>query len=107
MSGPRYSDLQAAPGVRPRSTPWRVADDGTIFAADGEAVCVLGHPEQDLTEEDVVQGALILRAPDLLAVAKDVEQLLNSAEYLAASHARRNSLAIKLQRVIAQAEGRP
>lgn len=107
MTGPRYSDLVAAPGVRARSTPWRVADNGTVMAADGEVVCVLGHPEQDLTEEDVVQGALILQAPQLLGLAQEVETLLTSTEYLAASHARRNALAIKLRQVIAKAEGRP
>lgn len=107
MNGPLYHDLQAAPGVRSGSTPWRVADEGTIWTADGEVVCVLGEPFTDLTEEDVVHGALILLAPELLELAKATLALLQTADFISASNAARNVLVMKLRRVIPLAEGRP
>lgn len=106
MTGPRYSDLVAAPGLRPGATPWRVADDGTIWAADGEVVCVLGNPECDLTEECVVNGALILQAPELLDLAKDAERVLSLPPKLQGA-GDRFRLTAALRQVIAKAEGRP
>ncbi|CAN5612321.1 hypothetical protein BH10PSE5_BH10PSE5_01520 [soil metagenome] len=112
MTGPRYSDLQAAPGVRPGSTPWRVADDGTVFAADGEVVCVLGHPEQDLTEEDVVHGALILRSPEMLLVLRKAKTVIadeadqRAISGLGAYYEEMASLRDAIDDVVAQAEGR-
>lgn len=107
MTRPLYHDLQAAPGVRPRSTPWRVADDGTVLAADGEVVCVLGHPENDLTEEDVVHGALILAAPMMLEILKAVLPLVASPTIRPIFVTSAPLLSASIKRVVALAEGRP
>lgn len=59
--------LQPEPGAELSPAPWSTEDDGTIVAADGHVVCVLGCPEDDLQEQDVTNGAAILALPDLLA----------------------------------------
>lgn len=46
--------------------PWRLTDDGTVLAADDTVVCVLGSPNDDLTDQDLANGEAILALPDLI-----------------------------------------
>jgi hypothetical protein len=66
----KYALLKPACGARVSAGPWYVADDGTIIAANGKAVCVLGVPEDDLAEQDITNGAAILAVPKMLAALK-------------------------------------
>lgn len=65
------------PIVDPSDPPWYALDDGTIFAADGATVCVLGDPLGEMTERDVANGALILAAPALRAELLRVAEILD------------------------------
>lgn len=65
----RFIALIPRPGSKPSGPPWRSRGDGTIFARR-KVVCVLGHPDEELTEQDITNGALILAAPALLAAAR-------------------------------------
>jgi hypothetical protein len=68
------------PGVAMSHAPWHTADDGTIIAGDGKAVCVLGVPEDDLTEQDIANGAAILALPKLIAAATKVLAFLEARQ---------------------------
>lgn len=58
--------LSPVPGSTISEGLWACRGDGTIVAADGRAVCVLGYPDDDLEEQDVTNGAAILALPQLL-----------------------------------------
>ena len=46
--------------------PYTLTDDGTVTAADGTVVCVMGAPFEALTDQDRVNAAPILVLPELL-----------------------------------------
>lgn len=52
--------------------PWRVTDDGTVIAADGHVVCVLGYPEDGMAEQNITNGAAIRAVPAMLAALKRI-----------------------------------
>lgn len=95
--------VRAAPGSGHSFAPWRCRDDGTIVAADEHIVCVLGCPEEDLTEVDVANGALLLAAPALLVAAR---RALRTLKALGHSVEPTNALGA-LDAAIKVAEGRP
>lgn len=66
----RHPILRPALGARLSPGPWEATGDGTVIARDGHVVCVMGHPEEDLGEQEITNGAAILALPDLIAAAK-------------------------------------
>jgi hypothetical protein len=52
--------IKPLPEVAPSPFPWTVSDDGTVTAADGKCVCVLGDPFETFTEQDLANAALII-----------------------------------------------
>lgn len=61
-----HTTLRPAPGSTLSPGPWTCSGDGTIFAADGAVVCVLGSPFVSMTEQDITNGAAILALPRIL-----------------------------------------
>jgi hypothetical protein len=64
--------LKPTPGLKLSPGPYRALDDGTILAADGHVVCVLGCPEEGLTEQDVTNAAVLLVLPELIETLADL-----------------------------------
>ena len=73
--------LQNPPfGVMLSPGDYAVSDDGTVFDADGRVFCVLGHPEEPFTEQDLANGAAVLALPHLSAAVRDAEAFLATFE---------------------------
>lgn len=56
--------------------------NGEIYFTDGEdhgPVCVIGHPDYDLSDVDKKRMAIILAAPDMLAELLRLRTLMRSA----------------------------
>lgn len=56
-------------------TPWFGAEDGLIFDADRECVCVVGDPDHCLMPRGRADMALLLAAPDMLLALKVIKAL--------------------------------
>lgn len=67
--------LIPAPGATVSPGPWRITDDGTVIAADDKVVCVLGHPDEALTEQDVVNGMAILAIGGCRPTAREARRI--------------------------------
>jgi len=65
-----FMALRPFPGSAPSPGPWQARGDGTIVAADGQTVCVLGCPDEEIEEQDVTNGAAILALPQLLSALR-------------------------------------
>lgn len=57
------------PDLSRSPAPWSATDDGTVVDRDGRHVCVLGSPFEELEEQDVTNGVLIVLAPQLVRAA--------------------------------------
>lgn len=63
--------------------PYRLTEDGTVLDADGTVFCVLGHPEDPLTEQDRANGAAIIAIPAMLQALRVARAHLGKARCLA------------------------
>jgi hypothetical protein len=89
MAG-KYAGLKPKPGARLSAAPWYAADDGTIIAANGKAVCVLGVPDDDMSEQDITNGAAILALPKMLRALElihDENPKISTAAWIAVCEA--------------------
>ncbi|MCS0501573.1 hypothetical protein [Ancylobacter mangrovi] len=46
--------------------PWTIADDLTVFAADGTPVCVIGDPFEPISDQDRLHAAAIAILPEII-----------------------------------------
>lgn len=66
----RHAILRVAPGFALSPGPYAAADDGTILDAASRPFCVMGSPEDDLSEQDIANGAAVLVLPRLVHLAQ-------------------------------------
>lgn len=71
-SEPAHHALHPLAGLTLSPSPWACQGDLAIVDAAGRAICVLGDPFGDATEQDITNGAAIVQAPRLIAALRGV-----------------------------------
>lgn len=72
MSDELRERLEPLPGLTLAAGPFKVLEDGTILDRLGQPICVLGRPEEPLSEHDIANGAAILALPELIQAVRDL-----------------------------------